>query len=94
MRPEFKKHIQDLGIQLNATLQEEQLEAVCLAVVRECARVIKANETLVRNNTQTRGLADILQSTRANLLKYFDIEDDNEQPRESTRSTNHRSEGN
>ena len=94
MRPEFKKLIQDLGYQTNITLLEEQLEEICLAVVQECATVIKANETLVRNNTQTRGLADILQGTRANLLKHFNIEDENEQSRESTRSTNNRSEGN
>lgn len=73
MKPVFKNIVEDLGYQVNITLLEEQLEAVCEAVVLECAKMIESRETVVRNHSMTRGMADNLTAVREDILNHFGI---------------------
>lgn len=73
MKPVFKKIVEDLGYQVNITLLEEQLEAICEAVVLECTQMIESRETVVRNHSMTRGMADNLTAVREDILNHFGV---------------------
>lgn len=74
MKPEFKQIVEGLGYQLNVTLLEEQLEDICESVVIECAKMIESRETVIRNHSITRGMADNLTAVREDILRHFGID--------------------
>lgn len=73
MKPVFKNIVKDLGYQVNVTLLEEQLEAICEAVVLECTQMIASRETVVRSHSITRGMADNLTAVREDILNHFGV---------------------
>lgn len=74
MKDSFKKIVDELGLQVNITLLEEQLESVCERVVLDCVELIDAHaQNMDKYNFEEK--ARTARSCAGMLLEHFNMKE-------------------
>ena len=74
MKDSFKQIVNDLGLQVNITVLEEQLELVCERVVLDCVELINAHaQNMEKYNFEEK--ASTARCCAGMLLEHFNMKE-------------------